>query len=223
MTTPPPAKPRQPFAFQAAIAGIGAPLISIILNFVFLIGSVNPNEKSSPLSSSVIGQVSLLLVAAGFVFSIIALVSIPKHGRKGLLGRGIGGLILNGLLLAFVLLSFWFAVRPDPRIARLAGSWECVDTKVGIRQQFDFLPQQQFHYRQQILASNETAVDFSGKYGLSKISDAAPPTIVLSIADVTAGSPDAKNTQFALGLESLSDSLLQLRDKSRLYNYSRAK
>ena len=48
-----------------------------------------------------LGLVFILLTVAGFLIAIIGLCGIREHGTQGLLGKGIAGLLINGMFLIF--------------------------------------------------------------------------------------------------------------------------
>lgn len=100
----PPASPtKKPFAFQAAQASFLAPLISIGIGFfVNVIGS---GGHPSPLAGIITGSLCSLLIVLGLLFGIIALFGIRRYGKKGILGRAIAGILINGLLLFFMSLA----------------------------------------------------------------------------------------------------------------------
>lgn len=52
------------------------------------------------------GGICLLLIIAGFAMAIAGLCGISKHGSRGILGKGIAGLLINGLLLIFFISGF---------------------------------------------------------------------------------------------------------------------
>ncbi|HSY16916.1 MAG TPA: hypothetical protein VK815_01215 [Candidatus Acidoferrales bacterium] len=96
MDTPPPA---QPFAHQAAKLSWVCPLILIVIN-------IFAKQVASPL---IIDLLALVLIAVGFIFGIIALFGIPKHGTKGILGAALASLVINGLLISIFVTNFMAA------------------------------------------------------------------------------------------------------------------
>ena len=97
MDTPPPATS---FAHQAAKLSWVCPLILVVIN-------IFAKQVASPL---IIDLLALLLIAVGFIFGIIALCGIPKHGPKGILGPALAGLAINGLLI-FIFVTNFMAAR----------------------------------------------------------------------------------------------------------------
>jgi len=99
MDTPPPAKP---FAYQAAKLSWVCPLILVVIN-------IFAKQVASPL---IIDLLALVLIAVGFVFGIIALCGIPRHGPRGILGHALAGLVINGLLI-FIFVTNFMAARAN--------------------------------------------------------------------------------------------------------------
>ena len=100
---PPPLPPsKKPFAFQAAQASLLAPAIAFGIGIVVNVGL---SGQSSPLVGIITGSVSILLIVSGFIFGVIALAGIPRHGKKGIFGRGIAGICINGILIALMIIS----------------------------------------------------------------------------------------------------------------------
>jgi hypothetical protein len=90
----------KPFAHQAAKASWASALI-LMLIFAF---------AGRLASRLVLDVVALFLVSAGFLFGLLALFGIPKHGAKGIFAPAIVGLLINGLLL-FIFFTNFFAAR----------------------------------------------------------------------------------------------------------------
>jgi hypothetical protein len=97
------------FARFAARFSVIAPLIVILIyvliGFLATSGGVKitPFTKFTFVEAMIVGMLAMLLILSGFVSSILALALAKRHGRKGILGRAIIGLCLNGLLLLFVI------------------------------------------------------------------------------------------------------------------------
>ncbi len=93
------ASEKKPFAFTAANAGVALLLSGIVLSLIFKSAAStdgSPMPRGLAIAFSATG---ILCYLAGFVFSIVALCGIPRHGRGGLLGKGLVGLLLNGAIL----------------------------------------------------------------------------------------------------------------------------
>jgi hypothetical protein len=92
----------KPFAFQAAQASLFAPLVAIGMSMVVNVGMGN---QAAPLVKIITGSLCVLLIVLGFVFGIVALFGVRRHGKKGILGRAIAGVCINGILVALMLVS----------------------------------------------------------------------------------------------------------------------
>ena len=100
---PPPLPPsKKPFAFQAAQASLLAPAIAFGIGIVVNVGL---SGQSSPLVGIITGSVSILLIVSGFIFGIVALAGVPRCGKKGILGRGIAGVCINGIIIVLMIIS----------------------------------------------------------------------------------------------------------------------
>ena len=66
------------------------------------------------------------IVGAGFVLSIVALISISKFGPKGIALRGAVGLFLNGVVLMSMIvhLSGWGLPPAPDHATHLPGTWQ---------------------------------------------------------------------------------------------------
>ncbi len=98
MHTPTP--PKTSFSHQAAKLSWVCPIIVfVLLMFSRQIGA-----------RVIIELVSLLLIAVGFVFGVVALFGIRTHGKSGVLAPAVVGIIINGLLL-FIFVTNFMAAR----------------------------------------------------------------------------------------------------------------
>jgi ABC-type molybdate transport system permease subunit len=93
---------KKPFAFQAAQASLLAPAIAFGLGIFINVGM---GGQSPPLVSIIVGSVNVVLILLGFVFGIIALVGVRRYGKKGILGRSIAGICINGILITLMIIS----------------------------------------------------------------------------------------------------------------------
>jgi hypothetical protein len=97
---PPHVPGKSNFAQQAAKASWMAPVIAIILGFL----ANNSRDRSGSL---IMAFANMGLITIGFALGIVALLGIRRHGREGVLGPAIIGLVINGLFLAgFVAILF---------------------------------------------------------------------------------------------------------------------
>ena len=97
-------------AQQMALFSVLAPAVGIGINV-----AVGPAVHGDRLAMLVVGLAATLLILAGFVLGIVALFSTRKHGRKGILGKAIAGICINGLLIAFMLISIPFLMQAGER------------------------------------------------------------------------------------------------------------
>ena len=97
-------------AQQMALFSVLAPGLGIGLNVV--VGSAIQGER---LALFVLGLTATLLILAGFVLGIVALFSTRKHGRKGIIGKAIAGICINGILIVFMLLSIPLLMKAGER------------------------------------------------------------------------------------------------------------
>jgi hypothetical protein len=102
--TPPPvpvtAQNHNSFAKQAALFSLLAPFVSIGINICG-----NQAVQGNRVGMFVLGGTCTLLILLGFVFGIVALIGMRKHGTKGILGKALAGVCLNGIILLFALIA----------------------------------------------------------------------------------------------------------------------
>ena len=97
------------------------PLVAIVINCAGI------NNKDVTMTI-VIGVVNLILILAGFFLGIAALISIRRYGSKGILGRAIGGVCLNGLFLLAGLIALMPILERNRLAAKLPGHWRLVSS-----------------------------------------------------------------------------------------------
>src|SRR4026208_1790405 len=104
----PPEPEKEPFAYTAAKLGIYAPIFAILLNAGLALhaSSSTANATGVLVAKLIVPILGVAFIAAGAVFSIVALCNTSRLGKEGLLGRGISGLVLNGILLTVFALTF---------------------------------------------------------------------------------------------------------------------
>jgi hypothetical protein len=93
--TPISEKQENPFAKRAARYSIYAPIAAVLLNW--LSNSVGMETAQMKL---IIGSIIIALFIIGLVMAVIALIGMRKHGKKGILGYAVAGLLINGLVIA---------------------------------------------------------------------------------------------------------------------------
>jgi hypothetical protein len=104
LSTPPPLPANQSTLFhQAGRAGLIAPIIAIVVG---LIATSALRRTPNATASTVVAVTTLGLIAVGFLCALCALGGIKRHGRRGLLGSGLAGLVVNGLMLGLALMGF---------------------------------------------------------------------------------------------------------------------
>jgi hypothetical protein len=91
-------------AHQAATAGLLAPLLIVLVNA--MLAPWKQEEAAHREVTLIVSGICLLLLVAGIACAIIALCGIPRFGRARLLGKGVAGLIINGLLVAIFISNF---------------------------------------------------------------------------------------------------------------------
>jgi len=94
------------FARQAATFSVFAPLVAFFFG-IFMHLQVHGGIGLI----TIVRLLPMLLIISGLVFGIIALVATKRHGRKGIFGKALTGICINGLLvlLMFVILVLSFA------------------------------------------------------------------------------------------------------------------
>jgi hypothetical protein len=104
----PPEPEKEPFAYTAAKLGIYAPILAIVLNAGLRLhaSSSTANATGLLVAKLIVPILGVAVIAAGAVFSIVALCNTSRLGKEGLLGRGISGLVSNGILLALFAVAF---------------------------------------------------------------------------------------------------------------------
>ena len=112
MNTPPPLPPQAPppgipslrptnsFPKQAALFSLVAPFVGFGIG-IFGQQAVQGNRAAA----IILGCISTLLILTGFVLGIIALFGIKKYGKKGILGRAIAGVCINGVIILLALIA----------------------------------------------------------------------------------------------------------------------
>ena len=122
---------------QLALASLLAPGLALALSAA--IRAANANAEPARATQMILGSVSLLLIGSGFVFAIVALASIPRHGSRGVLGRGIAGLILNGVFLALLLVGIILGVSRSAKIRQANKDIKAVaeDVSQSLRESYD--------------------------------------------------------------------------------------
>ena len=77
-----------------------APFVSIGIN-----GVGHQSVQGNRVGMIVLGDTCTLLILAGFVLGIVALIGTRKHGKKGIFGRAVAGICINGIIVLFMLIA----------------------------------------------------------------------------------------------------------------------
>ena len=106
MNPPPLPKPgNQKSIFQQlALGSLVAPLLAILVSVAVRASS----QGAEPLRGvkMLAGGVGALFILVGFALAIVALCGMSRHGPRGILGRSVAGLVVNGAMVAFLLSGF---------------------------------------------------------------------------------------------------------------------
>jgi hypothetical protein len=94
-------KSKPPLAKRAALASVVAPGIAVLVNVMTI--SATQDSRAGKLA---IGIAGTSLIVAGLVCAVVGLCGVRKHGRKGILGRSIAGLLINGFLIVSAFFTF---------------------------------------------------------------------------------------------------------------------
>jgi len=110
-TLPPPipSEPRSSFFHQAATASLFAPLIAIGLTIASSAGRTSLSPESQRPVALIVGIASAVIMLIGLICGIVALFGIPHHGKRGILGKALCGIIIPLLLSSVAIPSFMAA------------------------------------------------------------------------------------------------------------------
>ncbi|MCL2646158.1 MAG: hypothetical protein FWD61_04025 [Phycisphaerales bacterium] len=128
MTSEPTTDPKRGkgFVYQAAQYSIAAPVVALGLGLC-LTGALKESgdagiEWSARMALAVL---NMAIITSGLIMGLVALAAVPKRGAKGLLVRGIVGVVLSGGILALVLWTILGGMSLGPAMAkRLVGNWK---------------------------------------------------------------------------------------------------
>lgn len=140
MNPPPIPKPgnQKSLPQQAALASLLAPLLAILVTTASR--AATQGSQTPPRAVLLItGGVCALLILTGFVLAIVALCTIPRHGRKGILGRGIAGLIVNSLMVLLGAFAFAGGMQRGMKSRQTTRELENTvqDMQTSLRQSYD--------------------------------------------------------------------------------------
>ena len=63
---------------------------------------MQPLVHDSPMARIILGLTSALLIVAGLIFGIVALIATGHHGRRGIFGKALAGTCINGLFVLLI-------------------------------------------------------------------------------------------------------------------------
>lgn len=174
------------FGEQAARFSLYAPFT------VLLIGVITFGNRNQPGVAIAVAVINLLLIAAGFVFGIIALFSMRRFGRSRIMGRAVAGLLLNGLVIA-ACVSFTLPLIMFSRArSQMIGHWH-VRTKPGVPQiDVTFNKDGTIHFV--ILPPAAPAISMDGRWEMSQ-----DRSVVTTIAHVTGSDRTSEGKTIGLG------------------------
>jgi hypothetical protein len=117
---PPPipssARKKPSFPRQAATASLLAPALVVFVRLATM--ALHDPQNATTSASVLIDVVCGGLILIGGLFGILALVGISQDGPKGILGKGIAGLAINGILTLIFITNFFVGYQkknPVPR------------------------------------------------------------------------------------------------------------
>src|SRR6266516_97196 len=109
----PPKLPSEPtknsIFHQAAMASVFAPLIAIGLTIVSSAGRTNLDPQSQRPVAFMVGIVNSIIILIGLICGVVALFGIRNHGKKGILGKALCGIIIPLLLAGLAIPNFMAA------------------------------------------------------------------------------------------------------------------
>ncbi len=157
---------REGFVFQAARVGVWAPVIAIGLGFVVQ-GGLRQATSVGGVSAAMVmlAVVNSLMLGVGLLMSVVALVGVRKHGAKGLLVRGVVGLLLNGLLVGAIV---WVAMGnfSAQMQRRMAGNWVFTSSEAGgMTQRLELRGDGRFELKTRGSGGGEAEVDGTWRVG----------------------------------------------------------
>jgi len=94
---------------QAATASVFAPLIAIGLAVVSSGGRISLYPQLQRTVAFISGMAGSIIILIGLICGIVALFGIPKHGKNGILGKALCGIIIPLLLFGLTIPSFVLA------------------------------------------------------------------------------------------------------------------
>ncbi len=101
-----PSDSRNSIFHQAATASVFAPLIAIGINIATTASRTNLDPQTQRPVALIVGIVCSLIILIGLVCGVAALFGIRNHGKKGILGKALCGIMIPLLLAAIAIPNF---------------------------------------------------------------------------------------------------------------------
>jgi hypothetical protein len=132
---PPPLPPTSPrpsgnsFARQAASFSLWAPVVIFVLNLMLTAALGTQTGEGVRLGKLIVGGIDCFVIFCGVVLGVVALC-VKEPGQKGVLGRALTGLVLNGLLVAGCVLVFVTGFNKAKERAEANKAWAAFHASV---------------------------------------------------------------------------------------------
>jgi hypothetical protein len=185
---------------QAARFSLYAPFVA------FLIGAIGRGAHTEPGVGIALFSINMLLILAGFALGIFALVSMRRYGRQYILGRAIGGLLLNGIVIAGLLTFMLPILLAGNTKGQVVGRWQMRSVPVGSQKQIEITlnPDGTFHFTG---SGGVKAVSMDGQWVLT------PGQVIgLTVERVDSGNASIVGSKIGFGaVKSVDDKKLVLR------------
>ena len=192
---------KQSLGEQLARFSLYVPVVILVLGFCTT--GVTQRDRSVGVA---LFYLNVTLIVLGFLAGIGALVSMSRFGKSGILGRAIGGLLLNGLAIGALLAFLTPLVRTAQMRTALVGDWALVqapDLNAKIDVHFD--KDGRFRFTTDD-ALNSPAV-FSGKWALT-----SNRVVAIKIEQVENGNQEMVGQSIGLGsIESVDQKQMVLK------------
>jgi uncharacterized membrane protein YeaQ/YmgE (transglycosylase-associated protein family) len=84
-------------------------------------GGVTPKDMAGV--AVAMAWLNIVLMVAGLLAGLFALISMRRFGRKGILSRSLAGVAINGALVGVVIAIFWPMIAARGMADQLVGTW----------------------------------------------------------------------------------------------------
>jgi hypothetical protein len=153
------------FGEQAAKFSLYVPL-AVLLIGCFSRSAANSGKDAAGAPIALF-WLQIVLIVAGFVLGIVALVSMKKYGTERILGRAIAGILFNGLVLGLVAVLLLPLVGLGQSKTKVVGTWRAAGGNPEIKQMdMTFNKDGSFHFV--TIARDLRTVTMDGKWGLTE-------------------------------------------------------